>query len=72
MNKEFEEIKESADSLKRSLIELELNLDYFGFSDSEADRDNFIDCKIQQLDALEDVNNILRMLKSIDSKLKDS
>jgi len=69
MKKEFEEIKEIADSLKRSLIELDIYLDYFSECDSKLERDIFIDCKIQQLDALDYTNDILKLLES---KLQDS
>jgi Na+-transporting NADH:ubiquinone oxidoreductase subunit NqrA len=56
---------------KRSLISLDYNLD-FEYSELKVDKEDFIECKFEQQNALEYTNAILRHLKGLQDKLKDN
>lgn len=51
-----------AENLKRSLIALDVNLLYY--DDSPLGKELFVDCKFEQQNALDYINQILRILKS--------
>lgn len=69
---EIVEIIDIAKSLKLTLFEQGADLDYFSYGGSKADKVMFVDCKIEQQDALDYTKDILRLLKSLESNLKDN
>ena len=65
------ELEHMAISIKRSLVELEIDLDYFRDWKCTDDREMYADCKFGQQNALDYTNEILMLLKSLKPSLEN-
>lgn len=66
------ELLDIAENQKRTLYKLDQYLGFFKYCESETDRNIFIDCSMEQQDALDMTNDILKILRLLESNLKDN
>jgi len=60
-------LKSTAEDLKRTLVKLDLTLELYYDDSSLEGREMFVDCKLEQQNALDYTNDILRILRTLEN-----